>query len=170
MGMDISGKNPVCNKSMEEFPTLMKWDSINWGDRNTKEWEKEQEQYWKEEAEYNKTNVGVYFRNNCWWWRPLWNFCGHHCPELIDEETYLSGHHNDGAGLNAEDSVKLGTKLLALIEDGTAEAHEKEIILSNEEAMAKDPDNSLAGAYPFSVDNVKEFANFCIQSGGFEIW
>ena len=26
------------------------------------------------------------------------------------------------------------------------------------------------GNYPFSVDNVKQFADFCYQSGGFEIW
>ena len=25
------------------------------------------------------------------------------------------------------------------------------------------------GSYPFSVENVREFANFCYQSGGFEI-
>ena len=170
MGMDISGNNPQMNKSIEDFPTLMKWEGISWGKRDTKEWEKEQKQYWKEEKEYNKANAGVYFRNNCWWWRPLWNFCAHHCPELIDEETFQSGHCNDGAGLNAKDSIKLGVKLLTLIEDGTAAHHEKEIILSNEEAIAKDPDNGLAGAYPFSVENVKEFADFCLQCGGFKIW
>ena len=170
MGMDVSGISPKINKSMSDFPTLEKWDSIDWGDRDEEEWKKEQEQYWKEEEEYNKINAGVYFRNNCWWWRPLWNFCAHHCPELIDEETFQSGHCNDGAGLDDINATKLGVKLLSLIEDGTAAHHEKEIILSNEKEIADNPDSGLAGAYSFSVENVAEFANFCIQSGGFEIW
>ena len=151
MGFDLTGIQP----SGMTIPQPLDWSN-----------KRESEEYFN----LLKTVDGAYFRNNNWWWRPLWNFCAHHCPELIDEETHLSGHCNDGAGLNAEDAVKLGTKLLVLIEDGTASAHEKEIILSNEEAQAKDPDNGLAGAYPFSVENVKEFADFCIQSGGFKIW
>ena len=170
MGMDISGVNPKINKSMSDFPTLKKWDAINWGDRNTEKWEKEEKQYWKEEEEYNKLNCGIYFRNNCWWWRPLWNFCAHHCPELIDEETFQSGHCNDGAGLDDKNAIKLGIKLLTLVEDGTAAAHEREITLMNEEEKANNPEGTLAGAYPFDVENVKNFADFCLQSGGFEIW
>ena len=27
-----------------------------------------------------------------------------------------------------------------------------------------------APSYPFDVENVEEFALFCIESGGFEIW
>ena len=38
MGMDVSGVNPVMNKSIEEFPTLEKWDAIPWGERNKDEW------------------------------------------------------------------------------------------------------------------------------------
>ena len=29
---------------------------------------------------------------------------------------------------------------------------------------------SFSAHYPFDVDNVEEFAKFCIESGGFEIW
>jgi len=161
MGMDVSGLNPKINKSIGDFPTLEKWDAIPWGERNKDEWEKVQEDYWKEYEQFNKANVGIYFRNNCWWWRPLWDFCAYHCPELISEETHKSGHYNDGAGLNAEDAAKLGLKLLVLIEDGIASEHQKEIELTEE---------SDDYHYPFSVENVEKFANFCIQSGGFEIW
>jgi hypothetical protein len=34
----------------------------------------------------------------------------------------------------------------------------------------EDSDDEFASSYPFDVDNVKQFAKFCIQSGGFEIW
>ena len=30
--------------------------------------------------------------------------------------------------------------------------------------------DSFGTHYPFSADNVKEFAEFCEESGGFEIW
>ena len=34
----------------------------------------------------------------------------------------------------------------------------------------EEQDDEFAKNYPFDVDNVREFANFCIESGGFEIW
>ena len=33
-----------------------------------------------------KGEKGDYFRNNVWWWRPLWQYCASSAPELIDEE------------------------------------------------------------------------------------
>jgi hypothetical protein len=30
--------------------------------------------------------------------------------------------------------------------------------------------DDFATSYSFDLDNVREFANFCINSGGFEIW
>ena len=170
MGMDISGINPTINVSATKFPMIEKWEDVDWGKRSKDpQWKKEQDQYWKEDKEWNEANPGIYFRNNCWWWRPLWDFCAFHCPDIINKETHKSGHYNDGAGLNDKDAINLGIKLLTLIADGTAGKHEKEITLSNEAAKDKDP-KGLSGSYPFSVENVKEFADFCIQSGGFKIW
>ena len=72
------------------------------------------------------SETGVYFRNNCWWWRPLWHYCHTIAPELVDEETFKSGSYNNGTGLKSNDAAKLGVKLLALIEDGSTKQHEKE--------------------------------------------
>ena len=101
-------------------------------------------------------NKQAYFRNNCWWWRPLWNYCYHIADDLISEKLWENGHHNSGHGLNAEDSKKLGERLMEYLANGKA--------MQYQEDYPKDDD------YPFDVENVEEFALFCIESGGFRIW
>jgi hypothetical protein len=61
---------------------------------------------------------GEYFRNNIWWWRPLWDYCHAIAPDLIDEKLYRSGHYNSGAGLDADGAVALASKLDAEITSG----------------------------------------------------
>ena len=176
MGMDVYGRNPKLNKIREEFPIYNKYQKIEedadeadegfhkkWKELNADETLREQ--YWKEQNEYQKKNIGIYFRNNCWYWRPLWDYCAHIAPELINEKLWNSGHHNDGAGLNELDAAKLGVKLMTAIEDGSVEHHEKEIELINEQKEADGDDMN----YPFYTENVKAFAEFCLESGGFSI-
>ena len=163
MGMDVHGLNPKMNKDKSKFPMLVKVDKLE-KDEKWKERleliETESDKYWKERDEFEGTNKGVYFRNNCWWWRPLWDFCYSEYPSLITQETYFSGHHNDGAGLNDEDAKLLGAFLLKAIEDGNADDYK-----DRHESQQKDEDYK----YPFDVENVEAFAHFCIESGGFEI-
>ena len=97
----------------------------------------------------------AYFQNSSWNWRPLWAYCYHIADDLISEELYKSGHYNDGAGLDADDSKKLGERLMKYIADGRA--------MQFQEDYQKDSD------YPFDVEIVEEFALFCIESGGFKI-
>ena len=168
MGMDVHGLNPKMNKDKSKFPMLVKVDKLE-KDEKWKERmeliETESDKYWKERDEFEGTNKGVYFRNNCWWWRPLWDFCynvslNSQYPSLITEKLWEEGHHNDGAGLNDEDAKLLGAFLLKAIEDGFAEDYK-----DHHESQEKDEDYK----YPFDVENVEAFAHFCIQSGGFEI-
>ena len=75
--MDVYGIKPKQNKEMDKFPILYKYDSMEFRekwkllDKDTKL----RETYWLEKDDYEKQNPGIYFRNNCWWWRPLWNYC-----------------------------------------------------------------------------------------------
>ena len=174
MGMDVHGLNPKQNKSMKEFPILFKYEEMTKDDDDDdgfkQKWkeldnDKElREQYWKEEDEYQKINNGVYFRNNCWWWRPLWDYCKQVAPDLIDNELYQAGHNNSGAGLDDKGAKALGTRLLQEINDGKTIKYQAEY-----QQQQDDSDDKFASYYPFDIDNVKEFADFCIQSGGFEI-
>ena len=165
MGMDIHGLNPKMHKEITDYPTLMMIKSLE----KKEEWDKRRDllddipvrdKYWAEEDEYNKENKGIYFRNNCWWWRPLWDFCYNVAPELISSELWGDGHHNDGAGLNDEDAELLGELLLKAIKEGKAKEFKK-----HHEEHQKDEEFK----YTFDADNVKDFAEFCIESGGFEI-
>lgn len=144
------------------------------------------------------SEVGEYFRNNVWWWRPLWNYCLDKYPEVAGKVEY--GHSNDGDGLDAQDSYKLGLLLKQDIESGVVhkyDLHYKEYVSSlpkqicnmckgnkiysyedfdgnDQERECTTCDNdgkidSFESFYPFSVDNVKQFSDFCIDSGGFRI-
>ena len=171
MGMDVYGLNPKMNKKMSDFPTLEKMTKLEKENKWNEKWEildnvtELREKYWKERDEYEKTNKGVYFRNNCWWWRPLWDFCYNVAknspfPSLISHELWDSGHCNDGAGLNDEDAKLLAAFLLQAIEDGFADDYK-----DHHESQEKDEKYE----YPFDIENVEAFAHFCIESGGFEI-
>ena len=195
MGMDVYGKNPKQNRTVDEFPVMKKFDAMEFQDK----WkildkdEKTRDKYWKQKTDYEDANKGYYFRNNCWWWRPLWNYCYQVADDLISEELFESGHSNSGAGLNDYDAQRLGQRLLEEIESGKTIDYQA----SYQQYLDDLPDNDCSRCngnnrgnnkmkecklcnttgktdnfnkhYPFDVDNVKEFAEFCIESGGFEI-
>ena len=166
MGMDVAGNNPKFNKTIDEFPTLFKWKNKGWDERKGKKWEKDSDKYWSEDDKYNEANPGIYFRNNCWWWRPLWDYCYHiDYLDLISGETYEAGHSNSGAGLNDEDANLLGALLLTEIANGGTIKYQAEY----QQKMNDLDEDDFSRHYPFDVDNVKDFALFCLESGGFEI-
>jgi len=69
--------------------------------------------------------VGSYFRNNVWWWRPLWNYCVTYHSDLT-EEIAENGHTNSGDGLNAKNAYELGKRLQNDIDLGIVADYEKE--------------------------------------------
>ena len=198
MGMDVYGKNPKMMVPKEKFPIYSKYDDMPWGDREKDpKWEKVKDKYWEEMDSYEKSNPGVYFRNNCWWWRPLWQYCkfvnDHYKLDLIDEELFEAGSYNDGAGLDADGAVKLAMHLQMSLEDKTAMEYANErqqwldslddepcsLCNNNNRGNHKKKECSrcdgegtqkdFAHHYPFDLRNVKEFAKFLEYSGGFKI-
>ena len=140
------------------------------------------------------SETGSYFRNNCWWWRPLWNYCHHVAPDLITDDLFKSGGYNDGAGLDAKGAAKLAIILEAKLADGHTKHWEEEYKLyieslpndtcgicnGNNRGHNKKKDcnrcdgtgetENFSKSYPFDTRNVEDFAKFLIDSGGFEIW
>ena len=140
------------------------------------------------------SETGSYFRNNCWWWRPLWNYCHHVAPDLIDGDLFSSGGYNEGAGLDAKDAAKLAIILETKLAEGHTKHWEEEYKLyieslpndtcdvcnGNNRGHNKKKDcykcdgkgetENFNKSYPFDVENVENFAKFLIDSGGFEIW
>lgn len=135
---------------------------------------------------------GEYFRNNVWWWRPLWEYCCHVSPELCEG---VSGHTNDGDGLDAAGSAMLAGALQREIDLGECrrygERYAKTIAALPDEKCdlcngtgirifqekpikcngceGKGHKRPWAAHYPFSVENVQEFVYFLRDCGGFEI-
>ena len=226
MGMDVYGRNPKQNKPLSEFPVLAKYKKMEEEDKKhgfQRKWNELdadhdlREQYWKEQTDYEEVNSGYYFRNNVWWWRPLWNYCYAVAEDLLENnlqvkeyevddngETdyekyhwvpakYEDGHGNSGAGLNDKYAKLLGNRLLQQIREGKTIQYQA----SYEQQLEDIPDddcfrcnNNNRGNnkkedctncnktgkttnfnknYPFDIDNVKDFAEFCLQSGGFKI-
>ena len=191
MGMDVSGLNPKHNRGVNDFPTMKKFDSMDFSEKWKKldKDEKLRDEYWKEKDKWEQSNPGVYFRNNVWWWRPLWNYCGVVADDIIepnmrrmeyeydenDEPDYEksqwvksnfdSGHSNDGSGLDDKHAKLLGNRLMETIADGTAIKYQAHYL----QLMEDTDDDDFSKNYPFDVDNVERFALFCIESGGFEI-
>ena len=145
----------------------------------------------------NDSEEAGYFRNNVWWWRPLWNYI--YEEKLINDEQYEQGGYNNGFIINKLQAQRMGIKLKHLVSQGKvkeyAEEYKKEcddlpdepcphcettgkreweeggkkVLKTCNACHGKGSKRPWATCYPFSIDNVEEFANFCIASGGFSI-
>ena len=183
MGFDLSGMNPNLSSPEPELPQFKDRTDDDWGAFHK----------WQEE------NCGVYFRNNVWWWRPLWNFVTGVCDDILTEKDMEQGAWNDGHKISKTKAGKVAKRLYSLIESGRVKEYEegyKEHLASLEQidcdtcdatGKRQEPPKTGAGdvecngcegtgkkddwekSYPFSEENVREFANFCLNSGGFTI-
>ena len=84
MGYDIYGLNPRQHK---EKPDILKKE---YGDLD----KEEQEKYWDIKSEYEQETPGIYFRNNVWWWRPLWDYIIDISGELLTPAQRQGGYEN----------------------------------------------------------------------------
>lgn len=156
---------------------------------------------------------GTYFRNNIWCWRPLWDYCVEVAPELCSD---LSGHTNDGDGLDEDGANMLAHILSDELWTGNTLAYQQKhadyvaslprqdctncgatgIRTDSVGVNMGQPDRELdieiqiltgrthgwcngcngvgtqehwEGSYPFSIENVANFADFLSYSGGFSI-
>ena len=150
MGFDLSGMNPNTTRPQPELPPFTERTDDDWGDYHK----------WQEE------NCGVYFRNNVWSWRPLWHFVSSVCGNILTDKDIGSGTYNDGHKICKTKANRIASRLFKLIRKGDVKAYESAYRRNQDSLNEDDWDKS----YPFSEDNVREFANFCLNSGGFEIW
>lgn len=198
MGFDVYGLNPEIQEGSVK-------PEIDW---NTNPSGEERKTYFEQSEKYQDDNIGVYFRNNVWWWRRLAAYIYENVDE-ISEDDYGLWHENSGHQVDADTAIKIADKLEELIKQGHtaeyqmqieeamvhAEEHNKGIeakldalresvikLTGNKDIAPADyPDiqknqwevlygnKSWNDSYPFSVENVQDFADFCRQSGGFEI-
>ena len=153
MGFDLSGLNPNMSSPRPELPPLKK----DLGDEERemfaiyKEWEEE--------------NCGVYFRNNGWLWRPLWTFVARACDDILTNTDITNGSFNNGYKISKTKANKIAKRLWGLIDSGQVKEYEERYAVRQQSLDDSDRDKS----YPFYEENVRRFANFCANSGGFTI-
>ena len=150
MGFDLSGMNPNTTRPEPELPPFT--------ERTDK--------HWAEYHEWQDDNCGVYFRNNVWSWRPLWHYVSSVCGNILTDKDIGSGTYNDGHKICKTKANRIASRLFKLIRKGDVKAYES-AYRRQQQSLSEDDWNR---SYPFSEDNVREFANFCLNSGGFEIW
>ena len=118
---------------------------------------------------------GQDFRNNVWWWRPLWDYVCEHCD--LSEKAKQSGNYNDGVEITSQQAIEIADTITVLDEAGVLEEYELKYETerakaeeSNKGKKCGDEDYNWASSYPFHADNVRRFGEFAKQSGGFQIW
>ena len=117
MGMDVYGLNPKIHEGTKK-PDRPK-DLHEGASRDVVD------KYFKQSHEYEDDNPGVYFRNNCWWWRPLANFMISHCDWLTQEQKARL-HDNSGFKFSEHEALTIADTLQKKLDDGTADARHKE--------------------------------------------
>jgi len=196
MGMDVYGLDPKQNDiNPDEYKVYLEYSAMEFEDK-WKALDKDKElksKYWEEEDLYQNANPGNYFRNNVWWWRPLWDYVCKHSEDILTEKDMNGCTDNSGYRIDADKALRIGIRLHTHVLDGTAqewkEGYDKEVAeLPKEPCFRCNGDNrgnnkkkefnscdktgereNWAASYPFDVENVKAFAKFCVESGGFEV-
>ena len=154
MGFDVYGKNP---KLVGERP------DIDW---STQPSDEERDDFFKKLHKFEEDNPGYYFRNNVWWWRPLWSYvCDYIAPDILSDEDKKGGEYNDHHLINAIKANYIADKIAEAHASGELQKFSDWYQVSREQLA----DDHWAKSYPFDVDNVVEFGRFCKESGGFEI-
>ena len=104
-----------------------------------------------------------YFRNNVWYWRPLWAFIQLSCSDILSKEDINGGQYNDGYCITEDKAVAIATRILQMKEDGKVDAYVEEYKAEIEKTSKDSWDRN----YPIDSENIEAFANFSMHSGGF---
>ena len=139
---------------------------------------------------------GKYFRNNVWYLRPLWEFIGDTCSDILTQDELRAGQFNDGTAYSREKAERIAKRLKELLDSGFVADYEPEYRKTQEalpdepciichgtgtrnDEVVKGTCNSCHGSgtmrpwstsYPFATEHVEEFVSFLLASNGFEIW
>ena len=124
-------------------------------------------------------SVGKYFYNTVWYWSPLWEYIARECSDILTERDITLGGSNSGHRISRTKATAIGKRLDGLLRTGKTQAYAKRLrrsSLSRSKAPALVSVRKVvralgvtAGPPAFTVENVREFADFCVASGGFEI-
>ena len=61
---------------------------------------------------------GAYFRNNVWWWSPLWDYVAKTCSDIISVADATGGTNNGGHKISKTKAKKIAKRLRSLERKG----------------------------------------------------
>ena len=161
MGFDLHGRNP---ENAGKRPTWDKDYPVG-GKNEDSELKKEFDIYIQALNKWEDNNPGDYFRNNVWFWRPLWSYVADNCDDILTENDIERGSYNDGHIICKTKAKAIAKRLRKLIKDGHTDAY----AAWYEESRSNMDDKDWDKSYPFNTQNVVAFERFCEKSGGFDI-
>ena len=108
----------------------------------------------------------------------MWDYVCDVCDDIISEDEWNEGHSNSGLTIDAIKSVIISKKLNLQIESGKAQSYidtweaRRKLAEKHNEGLKKgagDKNYEWIADYPLDIDNIQHFADFCLDSGGFQI-
>jgi hypothetical protein len=186
MGFDIYGLNPRQHK---EKPEILNKSFMDITDKD------EQSEYFAAKNKYEEETPGTYFRNNVWWWRPLWEYIIEISGDLLTPEQRQGGYENSCIQIPGNITRAIARRLSHEISSGNHKRYETEYREAINNLELEDCEhcnatgerewqdgprecNACSGegqresweaSYPFDAENVENFRIFLEQSGGIEI-
>lgn len=97
------------------------------------------------------TPTGEYFRNNVWWWNPLWTYVVQAHADILPGDPQ-HGFFNDGYTLSANEAADLGAALLLDIKNGLVFQYEQNFNAHRAEQPLEDC--SLCNATGIRTDDI----------------
>jgi hypothetical protein len=123
--------------------------------------------------------AGEYFYNNVWYWIPLWEYIASECSDVVTERDITLGGSNSGHRISRAKAEAIGRRLHDLHRRGKTQVYAKRLRRTGaprSRALALVVARRVLTAVGareekprFSLQNVREFADFCRSSGGFQI-
>ena len=115
MGFDVYGIKPIENTVK---PEILKKD---WYKLEKQE---EKDKYFEAKNKYEEENPGQYFRNNVWWWRPLWVYVCDVCAYVMNPNHIDAGDSNSGYKIDQPTVDRMVEKLQIEIALGNHKKYE----------------------------------------------
>lgn len=186
MGFDIYGLNP---RQHTEKPEILNMDFSDVSAQGR------QKEYWDAQDKHQHETPGIYFRNNVWWWRPLWQYIIDISGNLLTPTQRHGGFENSCVEIPEHITRAISRRLSHEISSGNHKKYEREYRKSISELPLEDCEHcettgqrdwgegqkdcnacdgkgqreSWEASYPFDVENVENFRIFLEQSGGIQI-
>jgi|14_taG_2_1085336.scaffolds.fasta_scaffold01901_7 hypothetical protein len=115
MGFDLYGENPQVVKAFSDKKSE-RYEELCAMSYELREKQGLNDEYWKLNDEWETNNPGNYFRNNVWWWRPLWTFTCEHCEDILTEDDMNAGCYNDNYVITEDKAVAIAERLKEALE------------------------------------------------------